>query len=79
MSAGIDVLPAVALKMNLNQHFLVIFFINLVSYGTVQFRSNNDILFFAYITSSTGDQCESDCRSRSGEFYPGLVPYFRED
>ena len=27
----------------------------------------------------SGNRCESDCRSRGGEFDPGPVPYFRGD
>ena len=25
----------------------------------------------------SGNRCESDCRSKDGEFDPGLAPYFR--
>ena len=27
----------------------------------------------------SGNRCESDCRSRGREFYPGPVPFFRGD
>ena len=29
------------------------------------------------VDNVSGNRCESDCRSRGREFYPGLVPYFR--
>ena len=31
------------------------------------------------VGNMSGNRCESDCRSRGGEFYPGPVPYFRAD
>ena len=30
------------------------------------------------VSNVSGNRCESDCRSRGSEFYPGLVPYFVE-
>ena len=31
------------------------------------------------VGNMSGNRCESDCRSRGCEFYPGPVPYFRGD
>ena len=31
------------------------------------------------VGNESGNRCESDCRSRGGEFDPGLVPYLSED
>ena len=31
------------------------------------------------VSNVSGNRCESDCRSRGGEFDPGPVPYFPGD